>query len=223
MGRRPSLQGFGPRRRRPWLALVLFLVAILISGFYLLDLLIAAPLRAEAEAQVKRLATEIVHRSVLEEMERFGQGNLVKVYKDGEGRPVLMEPDVVALDKLQSRVALTVNRRLEELKIKKVTVPLGTITRITWLAAWGPGIKVEVWPTGAVKTEIKNEVKTAGINQTRHVISLMVETQLQIVVPPFTDRTVPVHTEVLLTNLMVVGPVPQFYGDFGFRNDRTGP
>lgn len=218
MLRRRSLLGFGARRRGPWLmALVLVVLILLLASFYLLDHLIAAPLRAEAEAQVRRLATELVHRSVLEEIERFGQGNLVRVEKDGEGRPVLMEPDVVALDKLQSRVALAVNHRLEELKIKKVTVPMGTITRITWLAARGPGIEVEVWPTGSVCTEIRNEIKSAGINQTRHLISLLVETQLQIVVPPFTDRTVPVKTEVLLTNLMIVGPVPQFYGDFGFK------
>lgn len=212
---RRSLQGFGARRRGLLLAvLVLIMLAVLLASFYLLDNLLAAPLRAEAEAQVRRLATELVHRSVLEEVEYFGQGHLVRVEKDGEGRPVLMEPNVVALDKLQSRVVLTINRRLEELKIKKVTVPLGTITRITWLAAWGPGIEVEVWPTGSVRTEIRNEVKSAGINQTRHLISLLVETQLQIVVPPFTDRIVPVKTEVLLTNLMIVGPVPQFYGDF---------
>lgn len=63
---------------------------------------------------------------------------------------------------------------------------------------------------GSVKTSFSSEFETAGINQTRHKIFLLLETSLRIVVGN-SSQSVKVQHQVLISETIIVGSVPNTF------------
>ena len=101
-------------------------------------------------------------------------------------------------------VGATENRRLI------VSVPLGNLTGISLLMGRGPGIPEEIIMMTSSHVEFQNNVVTAGINQTKHQISLEVIVDIDILIPWGTESA-QVSTEVMIADVVVVGKVPETY------------
>ena len=63
---------------------------------------------------------------------------------------------------------------------------------------------------GTVKTNFVTEFESAGINQTRHKISLEATASVRIVLPSGA-RTVSVQASALMAESILIGDVPQSY------------
>ena len=63
---------------------------------------------------------------------------------------------------------------------------------------------------GTVKTAFVTEFESAGINQTRHKISLEATASVRIVLPSGA-RTVSVRASALMAESILIGDVPQSY------------
>ena len=74
----------------------------------------------------------------------------------------------------------------------------------------GPRIPVGVVPVGAITTKFVTRFESAGINQTRHEISIETSTQMRIVIP-IGAATVSVTTIVPVAEAIIVGDVPSSY------------
>lgn len=74
------------------------------------------------------------------------------------------------------------------------------------LSGKGPRVHFEILPVGTVKTGFVTEFESAGINQTRHKISLEATASVRIVVPSGA-RTVSVTTTALMAESILVGDV----------------
>ena len=61
--------------------------------------------------------------------------------------------------------------------------------------------------------EFRNNIVTAGINQTKHQISLLVIVDIDVLVPWGTESA-QVCTELLIADTVVVGQVPETYLNF---------
>ena len=98
-------------------------------------------------------------------------------------------------------------KKAENLSIK---IPVGTIIGGDLIFGRGPGIDVKVMPIGTVATEIQNEITSAGINQTRHQIILVVNVQMSVITG---IRRLPtnVSTTICIAETVIVGKVPESY------------
>ena len=105
-------------------------------------------------------------------------------------------------------VGLTENRMLT------VTIPAGNLTGLSLLMGRGPGIPVEIQVLTSSHVEFRNDIITAGINQTKHQISLMVIVDIDVLVPWGTEST-QVCTEVLISDTVLLGQVPQTFLHYG--------
>ena len=74
----------------------------------------------------------------------------------------------------------------------------------------GPGIPVEILVLTSSHGEFKNDIVTAGINQTKHQISLLVIVDIDVLIPWGTEST-QVCTEVLISDTVLLGQVPQTF------------
>ena len=74
----------------------------------------------------------------------------------------------------------------------------------------GPQIRVSVVPVGSVTTRFVTSFESAGINQTRHEISLEASVLMRIVVPAGSN-SVSVSTYVPIAESIIVGEVPESY------------
>ena len=105
---------------------------------------------------------------------------------------------------LERVIGLTENRTIN------VSIPAGNLTGVSLLMGRGPGIPVEILVLTSSHVEFKNNIVTAGINQTKHQISLLVIVDIDVLIPWGTEST-QVCTEVLISDTVLLGQVPQTF------------
>ena len=77
----------------------------------------------------------------------------------------------------------------------------------------GKGIAF-VLPVGSVHAEFHTDFQTAGINQTRHRVTLMLTARVQLVIPS-SARTVEAFSQLAVAESIIVGEVPDTFTDVG--------
>ncbi len=93
-----------------------------------------------------------------------------------------------------------------------VQIPLGNLTGLNLLMGRGPMVPVEIVTLTSSRVEFRNGIVTAGINQTKHQITLELHVDIDILVPWGSEST-QVVTEVLIADTVIVGRVPDTYLD----------
>ena len=112
--------------------------------------------------------------------------------------------NAISAEILDRVIGATENRTIE------VRVPLGNLTGVSLLMGRGPGVPVEIIMMTSSRVEFQNNVVTAGINQTKHQIVLEVIVDIDILIPWGTESA-QVVTEVMISDVVVVGKVPGTY------------
>ena len=85
---------------------------------------------------------------------------------------------------------------------------------MTLFAGAGPTVEVHVLPVGSVQVEFHTDFQTAGINQTRHRVTLLLTARVQLVIPTGA-KTVEASTQVAMAESIIVGEVPDTFTDVG--------
>ena len=91
-----------------------------------------------------------------------------------------------------------------------VRIPLGNLSGISLLMGRGPKIPIQIVTLTSSRVGFKNNLVSAGINQTRHQISLEVKVDIDILIP-WGSKSTQVVTEVLIADTVIVGQVPDTY------------
>lgn len=164
-----------------------------------------------AEARARQLAVEAINQAVAEVMQSsIRYSDLIKVSTDAKGQITLIQANTILMNSLASKTALTVQRNLVELEDEGVTLPLGAAFGVKIISSAGPMIRAGVVPVGSIITRFVTAFESAGINQTRHEISLETSTQMRIVIPTGA-ATVSVTITVPVAEAIIVGEVPSSY------------
>ncbi|MDO4546902.1 MAG: sporulation protein YunB [Clostridia bacterium] len=164
-----------------------------------------------AEARARQLAVEAINSAVAEVIgDKLCYSDLVQVSYDNNGQVSMLKANTPLMNDLASKAALTAQRNLRTLEDEGVTLPLGAAAGITLMGSSGPSVRVGVIPVGSVTTRFITAFESAGINQTRHEISLEASTLMRIVVPTGAD-SVTVSAYVPVAESIIVGSVPDSY------------
>lgn len=86
----------------------------------------------------------------------------------------------------------------------------GSFTGFKLLSGRGPGIKIRISTIGNVKTDLRSEFISQGINQTLHRIYLQVDCEVSILTP-FDNITQSITNQVLIAENVIVGNIPNTY------------
>lgn len=187
---------------------------IIITIFALLDLQVRPLIKSIAENQAKISATNIINDEVLKELSDKSSyySELVSIKTDNNGKILAVTTDSQKVNVLKSSVSSNIQREMPSSNPQKVAVPLGTLTGVELLTGRGPLINMKVSIPGTVSTDIKSEFVQAGINQTKHQIYISVKTQVNALIPGFPITTT-VETSILVSEIVIVGDVPNVYAD----------
>lgn len=201
-----------PRRRRRrvllGLALFVFLAALLLAcGFSNMT----PALVSMAEARARQLAVEVMNEAIAEVMgSSTTYSDLMNVSFDQNGRIAMLEANAIAMNDIASRAALAAQSKLDKVAGQGVSIPLGSALGVGLFSGSGPLIRVSVIPVGSVTTRFVTSFESAGINQTRHEISLEASVLMRIVIPAGAN-SVSVNTYVPIAESIIVGDVPESY------------
>ena len=163
--------------------------------------------QAQARAMAVRALNEAADEIVLSGV-TYDQ--LMAVTTDSSGQIRLIQANTPEMNRLASRASLTAQQKITGLEQEALSIPLGSALGMTILAGYGPLIEVRMLPVGAVIAGFTTEFQTAGINQTRHKISLTLTAQVELVIPTGAMEVQAV-TQVAVAESIIVGQVPDSY------------
>jgi len=196
-------------RRLGGKTIVLAVILLALILFMILERNVKPALVVIAETRARILAIEAITEAVESEIvQTVKYQDLMFIHKDTQSRPVLIQPNTIEISRLAARTAEQVKNRLRALENQEILIPLGQVTGSHLLANVGPRLKVTVMPVGSVAVNLVNVMEEAGINQTLHKILLEVNAKIRIVVPLVVAETNVQH-QVLLTQAVIVGDVPE--------------
>ena len=142
--------------------------------------------------------------------ESLSYSDFVTLTKNTEGDIASIETNTPKINLIQTQLTQKIINTLVNTRRNTLYVPLGTLLGFHLLSGRGPNIEIKVIPVGNVKTVVKSEFSSAGVNQTLHQITVEVDVTAMAIIPGYSTE-VTVHTEYILAETMVVGDVPNSY------------
>ena len=169
-----------------------------------------------AQAQARAMAVQVLNESAAELLSsgEVAYDSLMHVTTAADGQVRLIQANTPEMNRLATRVSLMAQARLEGAREQVVRVPLGSALGLTLFAGAGPRIEVRVLPVGSVHAAFHTDFQSAGINQTRHRVSLTLTARVQLVIPTGA-QTVDASTQVAMAESIIVGEVPETFTDVG--------
>ena len=195
-----------------WIAAVALALAVLaLVAMSHLRPILTSLATARVANTVTRVVTAAVNETVYEGGTDYDQ--LISLEKDNEGRIVAVKSDMAEFNRLQSAILVNVLERMADVDTRELSIPVGTLTGSPLLAGRGPEITVRMQSVGSPSAHFENEFSSAGINQTKHRIMLVVDVSVGILLPGFSTAT-RVSSEFNVAETVIVGSVPESYTYF---------
>lgn len=201
--------------------LLIWIITILAAfSIYFISVRISPAIITSADAETRAKITETINSVILEEYSKqFNYDNIIRVEKDKQDNIVMIKADTLKMNKIACDVAIESQKRLKGIGRVGLELPLGYILKNNLLAFFGPNITVKMQPVGYIETKYLSDFESAGINQTRHKIYVLVKTNMKIIVP-FNSKDIEVKNEVPIAETIIVGKVPETAINMGL--DKAG-
>ncbi len=212
--RRPPRQrtAFAARHRLFSLLFLLSLAILFFVGSALLYLKrISCQIAVSDASDIMIMEVNNAVSQVLQEG-NYQTEDFIQLEKNAAGEVTAVRSNMTQINSLSAVllervVGLTENRTIT------VSIPAGNLTGVSLLMGRGPGIPVEILVLTSSHVEFRNDIVTAGINQTKHQISLLVIVDIDVLIPWGTEST-QVCTEVLISDTVLLGQVPQTFFNY---------
>lgn len=189
------------------LLIMLFTIVIIIILF----LRTAYPVfKATCETAAASKGNKIVNDEVNKVMKEYTYDSLIKIEKDVNGKISFIESDSVKMNEVVSKIVSNIQKEFDKIPRITVFVNMGSVSGISILENYSPEVNIELESAGNINANIRTEFKSVGINQTQHKVYLDIDTRVGILTP-FSTFGKDINSDVLLTEAIIVGEVPDSY------------
>ncbi|MBQ8434783.1 MAG: sporulation protein YunB [Oscillospiraceae bacterium] len=112
------------------------------------------------------------------------------------------------VNKIKTEIAETINNNIEAKSENEILIPLGNVSEFFIFSGKGPEISIKFLPESSVSTHIVSDFSSAGINQTRHTVSINIRVEA-IAVLPTENINLDITSNCILAESILIGDVPQ--------------
>ena len=167
-----------------------------------------------AGRQAQAAAVRVIDEAVMEVLaaEPVTYQDLAVLREDGEGRVLAIETKTIEMNLLRTKLTRAIDKRLLLRKEQEASIPLGTLFGGNFLSGRGPELTFKLIPVGYVKTELRQQFLSAGINQTVHQILLHITVDVAVVSPGYSTSSV-AEVDFPLAETVIVGAVPGLFAE----------
>ncbi len=191
--------------------IILFIVSVLIGTFLYIDRTLRPTITVLAETKALEIANKSINKSVADVVKgQINYQDLMDVKLDSDGKITMIQANTVLMNTIASDVALDIQDELKKIKSTSSYIPIGTALGSPILATYGPKLKISIEPIGTVTVNFKTDFESSGINQTRHIVYIDVNTKARVVIP-LTTTTQEINVQIPICETIIVGDVPQSY------------
>ena len=198
------------KAKKYWLV---FAVLSVVSSIFAFFHLVVNPIIVKTTyAQVDSLATTEISDAIYDAIKQggFSYEDLVSISYNSDGNISSIVSNTINLNILARDVSTLSQIYLDTLIDKGVDIPLGSLTGITFLAGRGTKVNFKLVLIGSIITSFKSSFVSAGINQTMHNVSIVVNVDISIILP-FKSEHISFTTDVVVCENIIVGDIPNIY------------
>lgn len=187
--------------------LLLGLLALLIQASSFLKQLSREIALSDAIDLITVAINETINRKMSEGS--YDDSYFVNFEKDNEGKITAISTHMARVNTFSSEVLSDIVRSCANGELN-IRVPVGNLLGSNLLLGKGPEVPVDIIMLTSSYTDFRNELVSAGINQTKHQIILEVVVDIDVLLPWETSNT-RVVSETLIAETVIVGDVPDTY------------
>ena len=197
-------------RRHGRAALILPALLILIAAAAL-GLYLRALSRDIAISDARDAVAMAVNGCVSEMMRKndYGYDYFITLEKDAAGNITAITTNTTHINALSSQIMAEIARAADSESLN-IRIPIGSLFGSNLLMGRGPEIPVHIRMLTSSFVRFDNDLISTGINQSRHVITLKANVDIDIMIPLSTVSTT-VETDILIAETVIVGRVPDTY------------
>lgn len=202
------------RRARVLITLVVMLTAVLAfmiqASMYLRELSCDIAVSNAQDLMILCINNTISDKFAEED---YDYDYFVSLERDNNGDVVAVYANMARINALSAAILQDVVKASNNGDLS-IRIPIGTLSGISLLLGKGPRIPVDISALTSSHVDFENELISAGINQTKHQIKLIIIIDIYIVLP-WHKETTQVVSEVLIAETVIIGDVPQTYFNMG--------
>ena len=189
------------------------IVLLLIVGLTLLFRLRLAPMAERLMAtQVDNQASDAINAAIAEQIAagEIDYSRMITVEKDAQGNVTALRTNIAEINRLKTNVLQRVDEKLQNLSMEELGVPIGSVVLPELFSGRGPKIPVRVLAVRTSDAVFRSSFTGAGINQTKHSITIDVHVVITILTWTGTQE-IAVDSSVVAAETVIVGAVPTTY------------
>lgn len=174
--------------------------------------------KASCETAASSKGVTIINEEVNKVMRNYSYDNLISVEKDQNGKIAFIKADSICINNIVTKIVSNIQKQFDGIPRISVFINMGSVSGISALKNFEPRFEVELESAGNINATTRTDFQSIGINQTHHKIYLDIDARVGILTPLDTFGK-DVSTEVLLTEAVIVGEVPDsYYNLSGFED-----
>lgn len=200
------------KSKKPKKFFAFFLIAILlIGGFLYYKNVVVGEIFAICNDYCYSYATESVNDAVLESLTASVKySDIVNIEKNLEGDIVLINADPYKINLISREITAVTQKKLKEKLENGIPIPFFAFSGIDIISGYGFNINYKSVSISSVNCSFSGEFNGMGINQTLHSIYAEVTCKINVNMPLVKTENV-CKTQVLISESILVGKVPEFY------------
>lgn len=212
--------------KRKWLKLLITFILLIIFTFIILVFLsnkVMPFYMNYSEAEMKRVVTTVINKSVTEEVTNQLEVDSLFVLKKENNNTIIVDFDPVIVNRVMSKISDVVYNNLkliskkDKLTLEKYNldesyfyIPSGIIFNTTMLNNIGPRIPINLEIISSVNPNLKTEVTEYGINNSLIEVYINVIVDVKMILPMYSN-TMQIVVVVPLAVKLIQGEVPKYY------------
>lgn len=212
--------------KRKWLKLLITFILLIIFTFIILVFLsnkVIPFYMNYSEAEMKRVVTTVINKSVTEEVTNQLEVDSLFVLKKENDNTIIVDFDPVIVNRVMSKISDVVYNNLkliskkDKLTLEKYNIdesyfyiPSGIIFNTTMLNNIGPRIPINLEIISSVNPNLKTEVTEYGINNSLIEVYINVIVDVKMILPMYSN-TMQIVVVLPLAVKLIQGEVPKYY------------
>lgn len=188
--------------------LILLIIAV---NYCYLHFFIAEVLADVCKEQASVYCAQSVNDAVLlSTTESVAYSDLVNVEKNNDGEITIISVNSLKVNSISQSIVKNTRLELQSFLDDGIPIPSFAFSGINLLSGYGAKVNFKSISIANVKCEFSSEFRSVGINQTLHSIYAIIDSEITVNIP-LNKKTENIVHEVLLSESVIVGKVPQTY------------
>ena len=160
--------------------------------------------------KAKSIATIITNDETTNAIVDYKYSDFVVIHKDTDGNILMIESNMKNINIVISDVANRIQKSIDSTEAEELSISLGSFTGIGILSGRGIKVPIRISTIGNVKTNVRSEFVSQGINQTLHRLYLDIESEISVLTP-FNTVKDSITNQLILAENIIVGEIPETY------------